>query len=291
MTDEADVTLALLNGKSTVRVFAGTFVSATAAALTVDIPGGGRIVAAVGAGYLPEVNEPVWVWFIDGKPYVMGPTTVKPGKGTVISASGGFATLSTSIGNVVVPYDSRLSPTAGQVMKLTWQEGGFGIAVYSAVPAAPVAPVAPSTGATQHVDTFTAGDAGSYQSGRWWTPEVWASDNNLGAWFYGSKIADTIPAGAVVTRVELYISAKQIQGYAPNIGMHALGSKVGAPSFTGTQAIAVAPGWVDLPASWGNSLKSGGGQLGVGVNHGGYNIFRSLAQDGSSGALRITSTY
>jgi hypothetical protein len=43
--------------------------------------------------------------------------------------------------------------------------------------------------------------------------------------------------------------------------------------------------------SIGNVLRNGGGSFGVGVDHGGYNIFPSLAQDGQSGALRITSVY
>jgi hypothetical protein len=293
MIDDNGLLLALLNGKSKVTALPGTFVSASSTGFVVDV-GGGRIPATPATSYLPEVNEPVSVWFIDGVPFVMGPTVAKPGQGTVVSVAAGLVTLSTAFGNVVVPYASTLSPTAGQVMKLQWQGGGFAAAVMSTSPVGGVAPPAPSGGATTHVDLFTSLDAGSYGSGRWWTPQVYASDSNLGAWFYGSKIGDTIPASAAIQLVEVYVpSGTQIGGAAPNFALHAYASNPGSsPSFTSATAEAITPGaWVALPTSFGNALKAGGGSLGIGVNHGGYNIFPSRAQDGQTGALRITSIY
>jgi hypothetical protein len=291
MIDETTQLLALIAKKSTVVPLVGTFVSATATGCTVDV-GGGRIPAQFGTSYLPEVNEAVWVLFIDGTPFMIGPTSAKAGQGTVVSVAAGLATLTTAFGTIAVPYASTLTPTAGQIMKLSWQGGGFGIAVMSNSPAGGVAPPAPSSGAVTHVDTFTAGDAGSHQSSGWWTPKVYASDSNLSAWWYGSKISDTVPAAAVVSKVEVYISAQQIQGASPNFALHAdLSKPGGAPTLTSSTAVAVSPGWVTLPLAFGNALKKDGGSYGVGLNHGGYSIFNSLTTDGQSGALRITSTY
>jgi hypothetical protein len=288
--DEITQILALINKKSAMLPLVGTFVSASATGCVVDA-GGGRIPARFGTSYLPEINESVLLWFIDGMPFLMGPATAKPGQGTVVSVAAGLVTMSTALGNVVVPYASTLTPTAGQVMKLSWQGGGYAHSVMSTSPVAPVAPAGPGTGAISHTDTFTAVDAGSYQSS-WWTGQVYASDSNLGAAMYGSKIADTIPSTAAIQSVQLYISAQQITGYSPNFALHPHQSKPGgAPSLSSSTAIAIAPGWVNLPASWGDALKAGGGFFGIGLNHGGYSILRSLAQDGQSMALRIVSTY
>ncbi len=291
MIDETTQILKLISEKSKVTPLVGTFVSASAAGCVVDV-GGGRIPAQFGTGFLPEVNESVWVWFIDGNPFMIGPSTAKAGQGTVVSVASGLATLTTAFGTIVVPYASTLTPTAGQVMKLSWQGGGFGIAVMSANPSAGTAPGAPGTGAVAHVDTFTAVDAGSHQSSGWWTPKVYASDSNLSAWWYGTKIRDTIPSSATISKVDVYISAQQIQGASPNFALHADPSKPGgAPTLTSVTSVAVVPGWVTLPVGFGAALKSGGGSYGVGVAHGGYNIFNSLTTDGQSGALRIASIY
>jgi hypothetical protein len=289
--DQATQILTLLNKKSNITPLVGTFVSATATGCIVDV-GAGRIPAQFGTSYLPEVNESVWVWFINEVPYIMGSSTAKPGKGTVVSAASGLVTLSTAYGTVIVPYASTLTPTAGQVMKLSWQEGGFAHSVMSAVPVSPTAPLPPSIGVTSHLDTFTAIDAGSFGTS-WWTSQVYSDDNDIGCWFYGSKIANTIPASAVITTVSVYVSIQTQYNLSPtNFCLHTYQSKPGgSPSVSSNTPLAVTSGWLALPLSFGNALKSGGGQFGVGVNHGGNTIFSSLAQDGMSGALQISSVY
>lgn len=290
MSSLSDEVLRQLGGKSTIRPLVGTFVSASATGYVIDV-GGGRIPAAPGSLYLPEVNESVWVWFIDGSPFVMGPTVPKPDRGTVASVASGIVSLTTSLGQVSAPYTGT-TPSAGQIMKLAWH-GGPMASLMSTSPAGNTAPPAPGGGTSSHVDTFTAVDSGSFGSGRWWTAQVYASDSNLGAWFYGTKISDTIPASAAVQKTEIYVPpGSQISGSAPNFATHTYASKPGgAPSLPVAAAVGIAPGWVVLPNSIGIALKRGGGSLGVGLNQGGYNILRSLAQDGQSGAIRITSVY
>lgn len=281
-----------LAAKSKVKVLSGTFVSSTTTQLVVDC-GNGRIACFPLVSYLPLVGETVYVMFIDDVPYVTGPTRVKPNQGTVVSATGGLVTLTTSVGTLVLPYTTTLTPTAGQVMYLIWQGGqGFAVAVMSVQPAtvAPPVKVVPTT--SSHTDKFTATATGSYQSGHFWNDEVYSSTGNIAEWVYGRKIADTIPSSAVIHSVQLYCSMVQIFGSDPNFALHSDTTLSGSPSLGGVTAIPIGQRvWISLPTSYGNALKRGGGSFGVGVAHGGYNIFKSRSEDGQSGALLIRSTY
>lgn len=289
MSDLSEEVLRALADKSKITVLTGQFVEASSSGYTVDV-GGGRIPAALGTSYLPEVNESVWVWFIDGKPFVIGPTLAKPDRGTVVDVNSGLVQLTTDLGTVLTPYGGA-APTAGDVMKLTWHGGPYAMSVMSVSPPPNVAPPASVGGAKVHTDEFAAIDAGSFISGRWWTDMVYADASNLGAWFYGTKIADTVPSDAVIQRVDIFISEQTISG-TPNFALHShLTKPAGAPSLSSSTAVAIAHGWVQLPTSFGNALRAGGGQRGVGLNHGGNSILHSRAQDGQSGSLRITSTY
>lgn len=288
---QTDVLLKLIGEKTTLKSLVGTFVGATATGCTVDV-GGGRIPARFGSGYLPEINEQVTVWtFDDGTAFVMGPSLTKPYRGTVQSVAAGLVTLSTDYGPVVAPYLGS-TPTAGQLMALRWHGGPLAEGVLSTSPPLPTPPDPPSSSTSRHVNTFQALDAGSWNRYGWQQAQVWASDSYYGAWFYGSKIADTLPAGAVIASVEIYLSIASLFGSQPNFALHTYQSKpAGQPAYGASVAFAPRPGWNTLPTAWGNALRSGGGSFGVGVNHGGKNIFNSLAADGLSGALRITSTY
>lgn len=296
MTDPTPTLGRILDGKSKVRPLVGTFVSFDGTGYVVDV-GGGRIPASLGSAYMPVVNESVWVWFVDGQPFVMGPTVPKPSSGTVVSVASGLVTVSTVLGNSVMPYASTLSPTAGQIVNIVWNgsapSGGFATDVMSTSPAGGVAPAGPGGGPVTRSNQFIPLDAGSYRSGDgWWSPQVRAGVTNLGGWFYGTQIPDTIPASASILSVQLFVSPAQISGDAPNFAVHPHATKPGgAPSLSSSTPVGVAPGWVGLPVGFGNALKAGGGSYGVGVNHGGNNIFKSMAQDGQSGALLITSVY
>ena len=285
MANTAQTITRKVAAKADVQRLIGTYVSTDGIRGVVDV-GGGRIPADL-AGYTPEVNETVWVLFIDGTATILGPTLQKPGIGIVSAApSANLVPISTTAGPFTLPYAAGLSLSAGQQVKLgAWNEGGFVFAVMSTTPAAGNPGAGPGTGATDHVQTFTAIDAGSYNGSSWWTGQVYASDSNIGAWFYGTKIADTIPDGAGIASVEIYLSANQISGSAPNIGYHGSAGKPGGGlSISGAVATGRS-GWVSLPTSFGDYLKANPG--GIGCLHGGYNIFNSLAADGQSGALRI----
>lgn len=290
--DQSDAVIQALNGKSSVKVMSGTFVSADNTHIVVDC-GNGRVPCFPFIPYLPFVGEVIYILFIDGIPYAMGPTKVRPNQGTVVSASGGLVTLTTANGTAVLPYTTTITPTAGQVMYLIWQGGqGFAVSVMSVQPAVVAPPVKIVTGPKSHTDTFTAIASGSYQSGHFWNDEVYSSTGNIAEWIYGKKISDTIPSSAVIHSVQLYCSMVQIFGSDPNFALHSDTSLSGSPSLGGVTAIPIGQRvWISLPTSYGNALKRGGGSYGVGVAHGGYNIFHSRSEDGLSGAIRIKSTY
>ncbi|MBO1739661.1 hypothetical protein [Leifsonia sp. TF02-11] len=294
MTGESDALNRALAGRPKVRILQGAFVSASTTGCLIDI-GGNRIPALFGTSFMPDVNEIVWVWNIGKQFFLMGPATAKPDRGTVQSISGGLVTLLTPLGTTIAAPYSGATPSAGQVMKLLWHGGPFAMLMSTSPTANPV-PGTPGAATGTHADEFPAIDSGSYGSGRWWTPQVWGSDSNLGAWFYGTKIPDTVPGSAVIQRVEVYIPpASQIIGSAPNFATHAYATKPGgSPTLSTVGAVGIRGGWVDLGAAGiaiGNALKAGGGAYGIGLNHGGNNILSSLAQDGFSGRLRITSVY
>lgn len=288
--DEATLHARMLARKSTVTPLVGQLVEASASGFVVDV-GGGRIPARCATNLVPAINDPVNVVFIDGVPFVIGPTTPVADRGTVVSVAGGLVTVTTAFGDLEIPYNVALAPTAGQVLHLI---GKYADSVMSTSPAGGTPPPPPpSGGSATHVDTFPAIDAGSYGYGSWQRTEVWASDHYQGAAFYGSKIPDTLPASAVIQRVQFYVSAKQIQGNPPNFALHTYQSKPGGPpTLTSDTPIGIVPGWEnDLPLSFGNAMRAGGGSFGVGVDHGGYSILRSLAEDSLSCALMITSVY
>lgn len=297
--DEAQTLLRLIKGKSTVRVELGYFRGLDLPRVIVDV-GGGRIPADTASAYLPEVNEQVQVLFIDGKPWMLGPAVPKPGEGVVVTVSAGLATVQTDVGQVIAPFPLGAALTSGDQVKLYWSQGPFIIARMSTAPAAPPAPApaAPAGGNRQQV--FTAIQAGAWQTagGRWSSDQPRASNGYLGAWHYGTKIADTIPAAAqmpastATPAVEVFIRFASKFGNPPNFALHAQAARAGAPVLTSSFPWDVVDGWNRLPSAqealFFNSLKAGGGALGIGLNHGGVNRFASLGEDPQSGALRIT---
>ncbi len=287
--DPAKVIHKLLEGKAAVDMFQAIFVSTDGTTMTVAV-NGSFFPAYPATPFRPQVNEPVWVMFVDGVAYMLGPTTPWPGTGTVDSVAGGRATLSTDAGMVTATYNTVDSLAAGQTVKIYWSDGPHVIGILASAPTPVTPPVNPGTTPTQHVDTFSAVDAGSWSSGSgWWQSQVWASDSTIGAWFYGTKIADTL-AGATVSRIQIYVDARQVYGSDPNFGTHDYASKPATPTISSATAIPVGgSGWFDLPLAFGTYLARTPG--GIGLAHGGYNKYASLAEDAQSGSLRITSTY
>lgn len=289
----ADEVLRKLGGKSNVQILPGEYRGLSGLQVTVDF-GGGLVPADSAMEGLPVVGDPVWVMTIDGhSPMMLGYTTPKPGNGTVTSATGNTANVSTAIGLIRdVPFPAGLldETSVDAVVKLFWSEGPFILAVMSEAPAVdPGEGGGGSSGGVQE-RLISAIQTGSYRSGSgWWQSQVWASDGNLGIWGYGSQIPDTVPATAVPVSIEIWISPVLISGDPPNFGVHGLGGTTGAPepTFALVTPVPVTGGWVRLPDSFLDALKAGSGFVGVGVAHGGFNKFASRDEDAQSGRLRI----
>ena len=293
MVDLSDDVAALAAGASTIDARLGAFVGIESGRALVDV-GGGRIPVSTFGPIELEVNEACHVWFVNGVPFLMGPSALKPGFGTVTAVDGSWVTVLTSAGVHTGPFFSGYTPVVGNIVKIDWSYPAAVAWVLSAVPDEIAPPPAPGGSSGVKVQTFKAVAAGSqYRSGgAWWQPQVWASNSLRGIWVYGSKIPDTIPAGATIAKVEVYVSPAQIFGADPNFATHVYKTLPGgvAGFASGDYPIPIKAGWVTLPVSFGNALKRGGGAFGIGVNQGGFNKFNSLAADPMSGALRIRYT-
>jgi hypothetical protein len=297
--DDATYLLGLLGDKSRVAVELGTFQGLDGNRVLVDV-GGGRIPAEVTTAYRPIVGEPVQLLFVNGKPYMLGAAVPKPGNGVVSAVDGDMATVNTDQGPVVADYPDGLLVAPGDFVKLYWSDGPFILQVRSTTPDEPVVPVPPVDASQTRQETFTATQSGSWQlnGSRWVSGQPRASDGYVGAWHYGSKVRDTIPAGAQllsdangVPSFEVFFRYASRFGNPPNVGLHSQANQGGQPDVFDAFPWPVSDGWNTVPAphaqTWFDQLKGGGSKLGVVLNHGGLNRFLSTGEDPQSGALRI----
>lgn len=271
----------------------GTFVGVDGLRGIVDF-GNGRVPADL-SGYLPAVNEPVLILRIGDTVTILGPSQAKPDQGTVNAVqSGNRVPIRVTDGTILsCVYPAGKTFTIGQQVKLFWAgDFPYVLDIMSTTPPPPTPPPAPGGGGSSGSTTFFATESGSYGNGSWKPGQVWASDSNQSIWGGGSKIADTIPATATPTSVEIYLPISRVIVGAPvNIAPHAYGGITGAPAPSFGPSFPTAAGgggWVSLNPAIANYLKAGGGYYWLGVNHGGYTIFDGVDTEPLSGALRIT---
>ena len=286
---EAD---AILAGDDSPRlnVRKATFVGVVDGFAQVDM-GDSRFVCDFGSGYIPNVGEIVRVWTVGDQHFVF-PSGPRPAAGTVLTVSETTVTVQTLTGNLTIPFLAA-APASGDRVGIVWSEDGPWCAgKLSSTPPPPTPIPEPGGGMTQRSAVFRAIDAGTANQGsaNWWQPQPWASETTLGGWFYGGQIKDTIPAAARFVSMEFYASWQSRYGGAPRWGVHRLPFKSGVLAVDGAAEWVPAQGWNSLPwaGDWFNALKTGGPYYGIGLQHGGWNKFSSLAEDGMSGALRIT---
>lgn len=288
MNDTARL-LELISTKSTVTTRIGTYVGLADGQALIDMDEN-RFPVRFLTGIIPAIGEPVYVWAVDGQWFLVGPTQTKPNVGTVVTVSSPMVSLLTSVGSVSAIIGGA-APTSGDRVLIDWTEDGpvSGLKL-ATTPTTPVTPPDPGGGgSTVKEAIFRAGDAGSTDRGspRWWTGQPWASDSTYGAWFYGTAIKDTIPAGAALVSAEIFINRVQDSGAAPRFTLHTSAFKGGIPAMSSVLVWDPPNGWNTLPAGWFDALIGGGAYWGVGLNQGGFNKFASLAEDGLSGALRL----
>jgi hypothetical protein len=221
---------------------------------------------------------------------VLGPTIAKSGTGKVLVTGATLLQVEYPAGSGVsqfMPYNAAYTPVVNDVVKITWDVQGP--SVDYKMTALPVVSTPVDAGAappSDHRQVFTAEDSGSFRAGRWWTTDVYASDSNIGAWFYGTKIKDTIPDTALIKAAAMYLPAKQVLGDPMQLGYHpSLVKPAGTVSVNGAAAQTLRSGWVSIPTTLVDVLKVA--DSGLGINHGGNSIFSGVATDGLSGALVI----
>lgn len=244
---------------------------------------------AESTGYVPQVGETVQILSV-GRRHLMFPARALPGTGIVMTVTDGVANVQTVVGEFSMPYVG-VAPTSGDLVGISWSEQPFVIGKLSQQPDAPE-PIPDPGGSTVRSATFMVIDTGSTDrdKSRWWQAQPWASNTTYGAWFYGTQIRDTIPAGASLVSLEFYVSWAQRQGGDPRFALHNLASKSGVPVMQPYTQWSPGGGWQTPPmaAAWFAELKAGGSALGIGLNQGGYNKFSSRAQNSMTGALRIS---
>jgi hypothetical protein len=244
----------------------------------------------------PQLNENVWVRFENNTVFIVWPTTQRPVEGVITTTGEVTASVTTELGDFEnLPYLATFTPASGMGVQLLWgPTGGVILGPLSDEQPVQVAPKPPTTGGGRHETVFTAIDSGSWK-GRWWTQDVWyAEGNSVGAWWYGTKIKDTIPDHAVIETVEIFLTVTQASGSSPQIGFHRYTTRPDGPfqvenKQTLTHVGAGFTGWVQLSNIVGEFLKTNDG--GIGTSGAGLRVFRGVGADpNQSGALRIRYT-
>jgi len=280
------------NGLSDLRVGTCLSINWAAGTASVNIPGSTVDMPMVIA---PVVNARCYVGFLANRPIVLGPVARPPLVTATGPASSGLVKVT---GDDGVPYTvaaDGFTIASGDRLVVQWGDrGGFVVAKESADPLTglPIGTGGNTPTPTQQTRTFnpvdsgTQNGSGSSGSGNFWNPQVWCGDSTIGAYWYGSQIADTIPDGATIDQVQ--VSLVQVGGSGgsqPNFGLHNLPSKSGSLSPFNVTPIIGGTRVNLLPNNFGDALKTGAA-WGIASRHGGYWIYGSASQ--GSGALTIT---
>lgn len=273
----------------------GVFRSQVGPLCVVDV-GDARISVPSNSAVPPIPGESVRLLRVNGLTVLMGPTVPRAPFGRVTVTGVDSATVEYPAGSGVtqiMAVPDGLVLAVNDNVRIDWFAGGVIAARYTITPVyvTPPAPVVVVGGRV--TQKFTAVQAGSWGAAYGWnTPDVWASDSYTGAWFYGVKIADTIPDTAVIESARIYLPIRKNSGGNPIFGTHSSAYKPGGNvTFVSTAALTTRSGWVTVPVAYANYLKANYG--GLGFDHGGFSIWNGIEgayRDTESGALEITYT-
>lgn len=293
MSKSGDATARKLRGLAALGFPVGTFVSTnTDGTVNIDF-GNGPVSCQSASLFQPLPGDSVQCLQSGSMTMMIGPSSARSAIGVVVAGGSPQITVMTSIGSRQMFYNPAYTPTVSDTVLIDWASGGVVIGKTSGVPAGSYTPPATSPHAFQ-VD-FAANDSGTYYvpNGAYNQTDVWCTStgNNRGAWFYGTTIADTIPDGATITLVEAFLPEffNEFPSSLALIGLHTLVSKSGAPTISSAVSVPRGAGWVSLPTSFGDALKTGS-MKGIGTGSSGssgYHKYTGRAADADSGKLRI----
>lgn len=233
----------------------------------------------------PVVGMPVRVDWVNGSPAVMGPSAPLNPLGVMSGTGSPKATVTVDGTEYMLYYRDGYTPTVGDQVEINWWTGIIQGKVTGTE--TPESPGESPVGNVPFDVVVRAQNSRRYQPGSgWWGSDPWASASNDGIWVYGNAVKDAVGSGTV-TSIQIYLPLVQQVGVAA-IGVHPHFSiPGGAPSI---DALTDLPqgrrsGWQTLPPSFGTYVAAGG--RGIAVANGGYNIWRGVASDSYSGALRL----
>lgn len=241
---------------------------------------------------LPPAGHPVQLEYRANQLVVAGPARPLPQRGVITGVGSPLSTVASWGIDYDLPTTADYLPVVGDVVELSWSLDGGLIRRKAGEVATAVAPetIPASTEALFHPGPFTAIDSGTFNPSyrKWISADVWASDSTTGAWFVGPKVRNTIPDNAQTVSAAIYLNPRQVVGDAPILQVHTSASRPGgAVVFVGAgYALPARSGWVKIPLEFIDYLKVNDG--GLGLNHGGYSIFRGTQADALSGALDIS---
>lgn len=254
-------------------------------------------VAIIGA-YQPITGQGVWLARLGSRTYLLGPAENGPAIGEVVDVS------EAPIIYVEVPPGSGADAQSfGAPTGMSLAPGDF-VVIDRNVPIIVGGPYSlaalPENAAPDDPDgggggpqsrTFQAIDSGSWNGGSWWTNDVWDSVSNDGAAFYGTQITDTLPDAATISAVAVFLSLSSSFGDPPILRLVSGASKGGDPSFTGPSfALPFLSGWVSIPTTFIDPMRTGNYGLGFEASTGGYNVFNGTQADAQAFTLLINYT-
>lgn len=270
----------------------GRFVSQAGALATVDV-GDARLEVPTLAHVQPIAGDSVRLLRIGQQLVLLGATVPRSSLGRVAGTGSPLCTVEYPAGSGVtqlMAYPNDLTLAVNDVVLIDWQAGGIVSARLTSNPASPEVPAAPPAPSVSPItQVFTAVDSSTRSASGWFrSGEVWASASTKSAWWFGTKIRDTIPDAATIISAQIFLPIFQSFGDAPLLRLHTDASRpAGNPNFSGS-ATALSPrqGWVTIPTSFLEFLKSNTG--GLGFDTGGFNKYRGTQTDAQSGAIRVT---
>ena len=285
-----------LASSDSIQFFLGTYAGNKNGMALVDIDGQRQTLPAAGKVW-PTLGDQVRLLRVNKVMAMLGPT--KPAGvrvGRVAATGTPRCTVEFPPGSGVTQlmgFPKGATPVVNDVVLIDWESGGTVMEIVTAA-AGFVAPTDPTPppGVQQGRQIFATLDSGQYakSGGGVQSNDVYASASTRSLWVYGTKIADTIPDGAVIRSVAINVAPLRDDGNSPRFGTHPHATMPGtAPVVSNLTSIAKPSGWVALPTSFGDLLKTGAA-FGVGVDGAGYAIFRGTQKDGQSGALDISWT-
>lgn len=242
----------------------------------------------------PTPGMPVRVETVNGLMRVVGPSQALPARGTVVAsvAGGTRATVDAGGSLYTLPVMAPYSPIPSDTVIINWITGHV-LGEEAAAPEVET-PGSVGSGGTAFSNLLIQPAAsGKYDENwsNWWSPpEVWASDNNKGAWFYSGRFSAL--AGATLTKAEFCFPTPIRSVGAAYIGLHDYPSQPGGNP-TINELTYLAPGqrsgWYTLPAGWADYLRDNPNS-GIGVTSGaGDNRWPGVGQagGGQSGWVRF----